>query len=48
MFLRFSNENLVELHELKMINDLLCVQYELNASLDYRGNFIIPNKNLNV
>jgi hypothetical protein len=48
MKIKFNYENLVELHELKMINDLLCVQYELNASLDYRGNFIIPNKNLNV
>ena len=45
--IKYNYENLIELHELKMINDLLCVEYEMNVSLDYRGNFIIPNKSLN-
>ncbi len=40
-------QNLVELQELKMLNDVLCNQYEMIKFLDYRGNFIIPNKSLN-
>ena len=43
-----SYPNLYELYEYKLIiNELLCNQCNIKNYIDYRGNFIIPNKNLN-
>ena len=40
--------NLNKLYELKIIvNDLFCNLCDIRNYIDYRGNFIIPNKNLN-
>ena len=46
--IRNSYPNLYELYEYKLIiNELLCNQFNIKNYIDYRGNFIIPNKNLN-
>ena len=46
--LKINFPNLNKLYELKMIvNDLFCNLCDFRSFMDYRGNFIIPNKNLN-
>ena len=46
--LKINFPNLNKLYELKMIvNDLFCNICGIGSFIDYRGNFIIPNKNLN-
>jgi len=47
--IKINFPNLNELYEYKLIiNELLGNQCNLKNYIDYRGNFIIPNKNLNI